>query len=352
MAQAYDQRRQAPPGYSAPWNIPQPGVQRESPTPPRYRTSTRNSGWFPSFAGVNSYFATRFPRNSSSVTTADQQVPFTITTPVNNEHLGHAPEGWDPREIQWMKLDEAKTRYYTIDRGSTEWKQFYSAAKAYYGKEPTQTQLKSLWDQMMQASYDLNATAGIQQSPFAILNEMTGGAGVDGDEGPVTQVNVSTGTDTSTSSSTNTTVNITSESEAKALFETAARQLLGRAPTPKEQKQFLAHLNQAERDNPDVTQSDSTTTTSGTTTTTTSPAVAGAPPGEGDGVEGETNPTVTTATDTQSTSTSDTDTTTVNSGGLDRGQYATDWARSRDDYAEFQMATTYLDAFQRLMRGA
>jgi len=42
---------------------------------------------------------------------------------------------------------------------------------------------------------------------------------------------------------------------------------------------------------------------------------------------------------TNSTSSSDA----TSTGGMDRGQYALDYARSADDYAEYTVATKYMD---------
>lgn len=96
-------------------------------------------------------------------------------------------------------------------------------------------------------------------------------------------------------SSTTSQIQLTNPDQAKQLINTAMASLLGRRATSEEYKKFLTTLNDAERSNPIVTS-----------------------------VEG--------------------DTVTV-TGGTSSAQIAEDYVTSRPDYAEFQTATTFMDAF-------
>lgn len=96
-------------------------------------------------------------------------------------------------------------------------------------------------------------------------------------------------------SSTTSQIQLTNPDQAKQLINTAMASLLGRRATSGEYKKFLSTLNDAERSSPIVTK-----------------------------VEG--------------------DTVTV-TGGTSSAQIAEDFVTSRPDYAEFQAATTYMDAF-------
>jgi hypothetical protein len=96
-------------------------------------------------------------------------------------------------------------------------------------------------------------------------------------------------------SSTTMQIRLTDPESAKQLINTAMASLLGREATSEEYKKFLTTLNSEERSNPIVT------TVEGDTVTTT--------------------------------------------GGTNPNQIAEDYATSREDFAEFQAATTYMDAF-------
>lgn len=117
---------------------------------------------------------------------------------------------------------------------------------------------------------------------------------------------------------------ISSESEAKAALTQVSQQLLGRDPSGKELRIFTQALNALQQQNPEYTK-----------TTGQRTAIPGAAT-QGPTVDGQ--PTVIEPSTTSDTTTSTT------TGGLDVGQYTTDWAKSRPDYAEYQAATTYMDA--------
>lgn len=120
-------------------------------------------------------------------------------------------------------------------------------------------------------------------------------------------------------------VDLSSVQEARAFLMAAAEKELGRAPTSAELAAFRAALNSEERANPEqqVTRS----TERGVTSTTYEDGVA---------VDQQTpNRTVTSSSTT--------------TGGMDRAQYSIDYARSANDWAEYQVATTYVEAMMRAL---
>lgn len=110
-----------------------------------------------------------------------------------------------------------------------------------------------------------------------------------------------------TSTSVNRQVQTINANQAKALIKTSLEQMNGRSYSAKEVHDFVEQFNAAARANPSVTRS---------TTHTTASA---------------------------SSSSSSTSSTT--SGGVDAGQLAQDFARSRPDWAEYQTAVPLMDAF-------
>ena len=104
-------------------------------------------------------------------------------------------------------------------------------------------------------------------------------------------------------STTNRSVSLTNEGNARTILQAALTGYLGRSATTQENKAFLKALNVQERANP------TTTVTKGNTT---------------DRV---------------------TDQSTTTTGGFDRNDFADRFAKSQEGYAEYQTATTYLDAF-------
>ena len=104
-------------------------------------------------------------------------------------------------------------------------------------------------------------------------------------------------------STTNRSVSLTNEGTARTVLQAALTGYLGRSATTQENKAFLNALNVQEKANP--------------TTTVT---------------KGNTSGRV---TDQESTTT----------GGFDRNDFADRFAKSQEGYAEYQTATTYLDAF-------
>ena len=101
----------------------------------------------------------------------------------------------------------------------------------------------------------------------------------------------------------NTRVDLTNEGEARRIVNNALAGALGREATKTEMKAFRKALNMNERENPVVTTTTGVRSASGSTSETTS------------------------------------------EGGFDYTDYADRFAKSQEGYAEYQTATTYLDAF-------
>lgn len=98
-------------------------------------------------------------------------------------------------------------------------------------------------------------------------------------------------------------VDLTNEGEARRIVNTALTGALGREATKAESQAFMKALNMMEKENPTVTTSKGVASASGTTSTTTS------------------------------------------EGGFDKADFADRFSKSQEGYAEYQAATTYLDAF-------
>lgn len=98
-------------------------------------------------------------------------------------------------------------------------------------------------------------------------------------------------------------VDLTNEGEARRIVNNALTGALGREATKAESRAFMKALNMYEKENPTVTTSKGVSSAGGTTSTTTQ------------------------------------------EGGFDSIDFADRYAKSQEGYAEYQTATTYLDAF-------
>lgn len=105
-------------------------------------------------------------------------------------------------------------------------------------------------------------------------------------------------------SSTNRVVSLSDEGTARLLLNNSLSRYLGREATKEENEMFLKALNVQEKQNPTVTVSKGYTDGSGNTTQRQNV-----------------------------------------SGGMNKEDFATRFARSQEGYAEYQTATTYLDSF-------
>jgi hypothetical protein len=193
---------------------------------------------------------------------------------------------------------------------------FYS--QGLIGANASTDDVDKAWARAVGLSADLHA-GGVDVNPWDAIDLMKDNTAEDG---PFTGTrNVAT-TSYNVDNSTRRSVDLSSASEARAFLLAAAESELGRAATKDEIAAFRAALNAEEKANAEVTSARTVSKSSGTDKQTIV-----------DGIQ--------TASDSVSSSSSDTDQTTT--GGMDRGQYAIDYARSADDYAEFQAATTYMN---------
>lgn len=217
--------------------------------------------------------------------------------------------------------DMAELDFYNLD---PNYQEFLTAmAKAQGGRSG-----KALWDRAVEYAEGIYGSGGGRITPFDVVQSWARRAGLNvpsaGNASGYRDGSDATGVDAGydgpiTSRSTSSSVDVTNAEDAEVNLRNAMQSLLGRDPTDKEVSQFTAKLNAAERANPNVTTSSQTQEFGD----------------RGDGPDGGY---------TQSSSES--------TGGVNPSLRAQDYAERRPDYAEYQMATTYLDAFRSLIRGA
>lgn len=200
-----------------------------------------------------------------------------------------------------VTVDEAKARY--VSMNAQEVKRFDNAIERLTGKKPTGLNNQYYWEQMIdQAGVYSNAT-GKPISPWDVAEMLAdrspaaSGAGVGGYSGPTT----------TTYKDEN--VNFTNPSDARSLVDNAIGSYLGRKPSSKEYKTFLRALNATEEANPQI--SERVTKSSGS----------------GDPA----NQTVSN----KGTSMSQ----------VSGQQFAKEFAKSDEQYAETQLSTTGLQSF-------
>ena len=177
------------------------------------------------------------------------------------------------------------------------------AVDAGYLKAPTKNldEIEKIWTALAVRSAKM-WERDIGLTPWEILERYgTRGSGEDEGarlSGPVTTTTV------------NRTINLTSPRDANALVDAALQQRLGRSPTEKEKKDFLAALREAEKKEPSVTKTTTTTTGAGTENVS---------------------------------STSNTET----SGGVDTSNFAREWSlqHNKDEAGSFQALSFYMPLF-------
>ena len=186
---------------------------------------------------------------------------------------------------------------------------FKSAGEVYGYENVPQINMDSFLATTASNAYAVQQTTGLLVDPLSYWDyyKTTGGpglqvAGAAGGKG-------GGGGAGGTSRSINESINLSDPSTARGLIDNTIAQFLGRNPTDKEYSNFTAALNAAQRKNPTITES----------VTTSSGGVA------------------------QSKTTS--------RGGLDRGQFAKEYAQSQEGVAELSAATTGLDAFMSAIGG-
>ena len=177
--------------------------------------------------------------------------------------------------------------------------------------------LRTAWQTAVTWASDSYVKGGRKITPWDAIDEL--GAS----NGGANQANRFKKTTIENVNDTNVKVDLSSAQTARAYLEAQMVNTVGRAPTNDEIANFREALNQMEQANAVVSRTTGTRTnaTQGTESTDASGTTTNIPGG----------------------SSSD-NTSTVQTGGMQRDQYALDFARSAGDYAEYQAATTYMDA--------
>jgi hypothetical protein len=190
----------------------------------------------------------------------------------------------------------------------------------YQLRQTNPDQYAAIVNRMEQAGWDVSSAAKVQQNwenvvgkaadafdsgyqgldPFVAIDLYSDRSGIKaaGEGGPSAQIQ--------------TVSSISSKSEARGVLIESYKNLLGRDPSDKEVNAFTTALNSLEQSRPK------------TTTTVSSQAEQGVVSG------GQEVPTAVSSS--------------VTTGGFDKAQYAVDYAKSASDFAEYQAATTYMDA--------
>jgi|SRR6056300_500371 hypothetical protein len=171
-----------------------------------------------------------------------------------------------------------------------------AAAKAYYGFDANPAQANGIY----RDAVGIAAVKGItvQEALREIAkvgNGQGGGKDGAGGSGPRAFTNVTK------------TIQTTDPGEAERVLNSALATYMGRRASDDEIKKFLEQLNRNEKLNPTITTAKGVTSTGGTTQTQ------------------------------------------EQEGGFDSTNFAERWARSRKGAAEYQAATTYMDAFTRVI---
>jgi hypothetical protein len=246
-------------------------------------------------------------------------VPFSLA----EIDAGAPANGRKPQTFKYLRVADANAYLYSTAKNDPQAYNSVVSLMVQSGMIPPDASgldIQRAWGRAVAASADASA-AGTELSPFDAIGLLGGGAGA-GDSGPRNGTFNSAINNTSTDTNTRRQVDLSSASEARAFLLAAAERELGRAATADEIAAFRRALNAEERANPETTVTKSTSKETGTASSTYV-----------DGIE--------TASSRNTNSTSSSDATST--GGMDRGQYALDYARSADDYAEYTVATKYMD---------
>jgi hypothetical protein len=215
---------------------------------------------------------------------------------------GRTPQ--DAARSASLPIDVAVAEFWNFDPLQRQrWAELVQRKKGYRNLPSLSDQFYE-WRSSQEMAALISSSRGVPTSAFDYMSEAaawdeanrqrSGGRG-GGYSGPVTVTDYQE------------TVNLSNPTEARAFLDNALGQYLGRAPTPKEYKTFTTALNAAQEAAPQIDQS-VTTTTPGTATQSRVSNVR-------------------------------------REGGIDPGQYTTEWARSQEGVAETQAGTTLLRAF-------
>lgn len=201
-------------------------------------------------------------------------------------------------------IDEAKGLYVQMDKKETT--RFDNAIEKLTGKRPTGLTNQSYWEDMITQAGIYSNAIGKPVSPWEIAELLAArtpaGEGAGG---------AYTGPTTTTYRDEN--VNLTDPSNARALIDNAIGGYLGRKPSSKEYKTFLQALNATEEVNPTISERVTKSSGSG-------------------------NPASQTVDNKGTTM-----------GGVNRQQFANEFAKSDEQYAETQLSTTGLQSFLSMM---
>lgn len=199
-------------------------------------------------------------------------------------------------------VDQAQALVWRLDPAQI--KRFDDAIEAGTGYRPTTfEQRKSQWSKMIGFAGEYASATGQNKSPFEIAEMLAqqsdprdrGGAG----GGP------------SVTSYSEEQVNLTNPSTARSVLDSTLGRYLGRSPNTKEYQAFLQALNANEEASPSMSQRVTRSS-------------------------GGTNQTVTTKG--------------KSSGGVSREQFASEFVKGEEDYAETQLSTTGLQAFLGMLK--
>lgn len=203
------------------------------------------------------------------------------------------------RQVMTSTLSAATNMYYTWDAATKDKFMAQAGLAGYDVNNMRDSQLAGLWGAYVQQAASYYA-AGVRLSPWDIMSkDMASREAAVAKPRTVTQTSKS--------------FDLSTEGDAKAIFLTAAQQLLGRDPTKSETKKFQAALNAMEKANPTIT-------------TTTSNYL-------GSELQGQ-----------ESTTT----------GGVKEGSrqvLAMEEAKKDPEYGAYQAATTYFDALMDAIGG-
>ena len=183
--------------------------------------------------------------------------------------------------------------------------------------------LRKAWQTAVNWASDSYVKGGRKITPWDAIDELGASNGGASDTAGVNKTRIENVNDTKVG------IDLSSAQTARSYLEQAMQQATGRAPTSDEISNFREALNQMEQSNATVSRTTGTRA-SGSRETTTANA---------SGI----------ATEIAGGYSSD-NTSTTQTGGMNREQYALDTAKSAGDYAEYQAATTYMDAMFRAIQ--
>jgi hypothetical protein len=212
------------------------------------------------------------------------------------------------QQDRFEPVSDSKNRYALLS--NAEWNKLSSTMDGVYGAGKWEKSwVRGLWEESVQIAEYALRSEGLRMTPFdafdILLSREGGrdgrsGGGGGGGGGP------------NVFEETQRAVDLSNPTEARGFLENSMFSFLGRAPTGNEYKTFLSALNAAQEAEPNVTTSRSVRNVGGATMRTSS--------------------------DVRRT------------GGVDRQQFATEFARAQEGAAETAVSTVAVNAFLDLLR--